>query len=118
MEGPMTRPKRRSLADILYSFVKDNPTIAAKLAFELGLLGGSVAKGISWKGLKKFPPEFAWTLPRPIQQATIKLLPGKAPSLQPHRTRPKKKQTHRPRPEKENTNGSQKGKRHDDDGNG
>ena len=96
MEGPMTRPKRRSLADILYSFVKDNPTIAAKLAFELGLLSGRAAKGISWKGLRKLPPEIVSTLPRSFQQAALSLLPGQVANLQPHRTRLKKKQTRRP----------------------
>ena len=95
MEGPITLSKPRSLSDILYRFVRDNPTIAAKLAFELGLLSGRAAKGISWKGLRKLPPEFASTLPRSFQQAALKLLPGRAPSLQPHKTRAKKKKTRR-----------------------
>ena len=96
MEGPIKLSKPRSLSDILHRFVRDNPTIAAKLAFELGLLSGRAAKGISWKGLRKLPPEIVSTLPRSFQQTALSLLPGQVANLQPHRTRLKKKQTRRP----------------------
>lgn len=113
MEGAITHSKPRTISDILYNFVKYNPTIAAKLAFEIGLLGGRAARGISWNGLRKLPSEFESTLTRPLQKAALRLLPGRAPSLQPHRTRLKKKQTRRPRHKTENTNGK-KDRRHND----
>jgi hypothetical protein len=99
----MARSQPKSLADIFYDFVRDHPAIAAKLAFELGLLGGNAAKAIPWKRLKKASSGVA-TMPRQLSQAALKLLPT-SPELQPQSSRRGKARKHSPRRKTEKLNG-------------
>jgi hypothetical protein len=82
-----------SIADMFWSFVEDNPKLAAKLAFELGSLAGTAVKNSG--GTKKYLKKQAKNVPQAISDAmplslssALKFLP--APKLQP-RKRPQAK---------------------------
>jgi hypothetical protein len=96
----MPRAQPKSVAEIFYNFVSNHPTIAAKLAFELGLVGGSAAKTLPWKRLKKASTNSVTAIPRQFSQAALKLLPA-SPDLQPQSSRPSKtrKRSRRHKPE-------------------
>jgi hypothetical protein len=82
-----------SITDMFWSFVEDNPKVAAKLAFELGSLAGTAVKNSA--GMKKYLKKQARDVPQAISDAVplslssaLKFLP--APKLQP-RKRPQAK---------------------------
>jgi hypothetical protein len=95
----MRRKKKNtlSIADMFWSFVEDNPKLAAKLAFELGSLAGTAVKNTA--GTKKYLKKQAKNVPQAISDvvplslsSALKFLP--APKLQP-RKRPQTKRASR-----------------------
>jgi hypothetical protein len=81
------KKKTGSIADMFWSFVEDNPKLAAKLAFELGSLAGTVKNS---GGTKKYLKRQAKNVPQAISDAmppslssALKFLP--APKLQPRK---------------------------------
>lgn len=112
----MPRAKPKSLVDIFYNFVRDNPKVAAGLAFELGLLAGNATKSLPWRRLKNVSPEFVSAMPHRLSQAALKMIAA-SPNLQPQASRRPRKSAKRSSQHKaEKTNG-QKSQRHHD-GNG
>jgi hypothetical protein len=106
------RSKPNSLVAIFVNFVRANPKAAATLAFELGLLGGEMAKRVPWGRLKDASPNLT-AMPSRISNAALKLIPA-APDLQPaNSTRAKKSKKQSPRRKSEKANG-QKSQKHND----
>jgi|SRR6185437_10007753 hypothetical protein len=90
LKGILVSRKKKtvSIADMFWSFVEDNPKLAAKLAFELGSLAGTAVKNSG--GTKKYLKKQARHVPQAISDAmplslsgALKFLP--APKLQPRK---------------------------------
>lgn len=88
----MSRKKTNteSFADMFFAFIRDNPKLAATLAFEIGSLAGKAVRnsGATTKSLKnqakKVPQAISDAIPPRLSDA-LKFLP--APKLQPRKTK-------------------------------
>ncbi len=81
-----SRPQTKSLADLFWEFLRDDPELARMIAFEVGSLAGNLArlsvanKKYLKNQAKKVPQAISDTMPAGLSSA-LKLLP--APRLQP-----------------------------------
>ena len=80
-----SRAKKKSLADIFFDFVQENPRAAAALALQLGIWAGhSTGRLAKFKKLAKIPPKLLHAMPLRVTDAALKLLPHPSPAIQPH----------------------------------
>lgn len=89
----MAKGRQKSYGDQFWTFVTENPELAATIAFEIGAVAGRLTSGVSMKRISKLPPNLTNitnAVPQ-LAQAALKYLPGPSPSIQPapgrmHRT--------------------------------
>src|SRR5689334_9725842 len=84
-ESAVAKARQKSYGDQFWTFVTENPELAATIAFEIGAVAGKLTSGVSMKRLSKLPPNFSNitnAVPQ-LAQAALKYLPGTSPSIQP-----------------------------------
>jgi hypothetical protein len=81
----MSRKTKKSLADIFWNFVRENPQAAAALAFEIGIWAGEKTGGTDvLKRAIKMSPKFLNAIPQDISDmshAALKMLSDPPPTL-------------------------------------
>ena len=81
----MAKARQKSYGDHFWTFVSENPELAATIAFEIGAVAGRLTGGVSMKRISKLPSNVANitnAVPQ-LAQAALKYLPGPSPSIQP-----------------------------------
>ena len=81
----MAKARQKSYGDQFWTFVSENPELAATIAFEIGAVAGRLTGGVSMKRISKLPPDLSNitnAVPQ-LAQAALKYLPGRSPSIQP-----------------------------------
>ena len=81
----MAKARQKSYGDQFWTFVTENPELAATIAFEIGAVAGRLTSSVSMKRISKLPPNLAnitSAVPQ-LAQAALKYLPGPSPSIQP-----------------------------------
>jgi len=90
----MTRAKTKSIADIFFDFIRDNPRAAAALAFELGIWAGNSTDSLAkFKKMAQASPKLLLAARQSMSDAAQKLLPHPSPSLQPDRPAKRRKRS-------------------------
>lgn len=81
----MAKAQQKSYGDQFWTFVTENPELAATIAFEIGAVAGRLTSGVSMKRITKLPPNIAniTTAVPQLAQAALRYLPGPSPSIQP-----------------------------------
>lgn len=88
----MAKAQQKSYGDQFWTFVTENPELAATIAFEIGAVAGRLTSGVSMKRITRLPPKLtniSNAVPQ-LAQAALKYLPGPSPSIQPAPGRPRK----------------------------
>jgi len=94
-----SKPANTSWADAFWDFVETNPTLAATVAFQLGVLAGEAVSVPAVRSLgkrvKKMPQQMAQmaqmanaisgNLPQSLSATALKYLPGPASKLPPRK---------------------------------
>jgi len=81
----VAKTRQKSYGDQFWTFVTENPELAATIAFEIGAVAGRFTGGVSMKRISKLPPNIAnitHAVPQ-LAQAALRYLPGPSPSIQP-----------------------------------
>lgn len=81
----MAKSRQKSYGDQFWTFVTENPELAATIAFEIGAVAGRLTSGVSVRRISKLPPNMeniTNAVPQ-LAQAALKYLPGQSTSIQP-----------------------------------
>jgi hypothetical protein len=81
----VAKARQKSHGDQFWTFVTENPELAATIAFEIGAVAGRLTGGVSMKRISRLPSNVANitnAVPQ-LAQAALKYLPGPSPSIQP-----------------------------------
>jgi len=81
----VAKARHKSYGDQFWTFVTENPELAATIAFEIGAVAGRLTGDVSVKRISKLPSNLAHitnAVPQ-LAQAALKYLPGPSPSIQP-----------------------------------